>query len=100
MSNNKEVQVTLFYWKKVIIVAERKHQSVGSKKFRVETQLQKKPMIIFTHTIVNPHIWKALSTSQRKSMDAIGLQLTTTRCGRKSRWQSPRFIGMETGTKE
>jgi len=54
MSNNKEVQVTLFYWKKVIIVAERKHQSVGSKKFRVETQLQKKPMIIFTHTIVNP----------------------------------------------
>lgn len=51
---NISYQVTLFYWKKVIIVAERKHQCIRSKKFRVETQLQKKPMIIFTDTIVNP----------------------------------------------
>lgn len=51
---NISYQVTLFQWKKVIIVAERKHQCVGSKKFCVETQLQKKPMIIFTNTIVNP----------------------------------------------
>lgn len=54
MDINISYQVTLFYWKKVIIVAERKHQCVGSKKFRVETQLQKKPMIIFTNTVVNP----------------------------------------------
>lgn len=35
-------------------MAERKHQCVASKKFSVETQLQKKPMVIFTNTIVNP----------------------------------------------
>jgi hypothetical protein len=35
-------------------VAESKHQCVGSEKLSVEAQLEKKPMIIFTNTIVYP----------------------------------------------
>lgn len=35
-------------------MAERKHQCVASKQLSVETQLQKEPMVVFTHTIVYP----------------------------------------------
>lgn len=51
---NNPYQITLFKWKKIVVVAERKHQCVASKNLGVETQLQKKPMVIFTNTIVNP----------------------------------------------
>lgn len=47
-------QITLFQWKKIIIVAERKHQCVASQKLSVETQLQKEPVVVFTHTVVYP----------------------------------------------
>lgn len=46
-----------------------------------------------------PHICKALSTSQKKCVYMVPLQVTS-QGDRKSRWQSPCFIDMETGTKE
>lgn len=35
-------------------MAERKHQCVASQKLSVETQLQKEPVVVFTHTVVYP----------------------------------------------
>lgn len=35
-------------------MAEREHQGVAGKQLRVEAQLQKEPVVVFTHTVVYP----------------------------------------------
>lgn len=47
-------QITCFQWQEIVIMAEREHQGVAGKQLRVEAQLQKEPVVVFTHTVVYP----------------------------------------------
>lgn len=51
---NMSYQITCFQWQEIIIMAEREHQSVAGKQLSVEAQLQKKPVVVLTHTVVYP----------------------------------------------
>lgn len=38
----------------VIVLAEVQHQCEQTKNLSIETKLQEEPMVVFSHTIVNP----------------------------------------------
>lgn len=54
MFSHKMYLIKSCQWLEVIVLAEVQHQCEQAKNLSIETKLQEEPMVVFSHTIINP----------------------------------------------
>lgn len=54
LTENSMYLVYSCQWLKVIVLAEVQHQGEQTENLSVETELQEEPVVVFSHTVIDP----------------------------------------------